>query len=191
MSHILSIPLPMYINCPNMALISNDLIEALITTSADTDLRAVSPSARVITTFKMDVYINIFPAYHMAVVNTLRPGQNRRHFADDHFKLIFLNENVLISIKISLKFVPQGLVTNISALVQIMALRRPGDKPLSGPMMVRLPTHICVTRLQLVKRLIQNGPGVQSVQMIASFDLTSNITRITVSLNTKPDNKSG
>ena len=29
-----------------------------------------------------------------------------------------------------------------------MAWRRPGDKPLSEPMMVRLPTHICVTRPQ-------------------------------------------
>ena len=32
-----------------------------------------------------------------------------------------------------------------------MAWRRPGDKPLSEPMMVRLVTHICVTRPQWVK----------------------------------------
>ena len=32
-----------------------------------------------------------------------------------------------------------------------MAWRRPGDKPLSEPMMVNLPTHICVTRPQWVK----------------------------------------
>ena len=31
---------------------------------------------------------------------------NGRHFADDIFKWIFLNENVWIPIKISLKFVP-------------------------------------------------------------------------------------
>ena len=37
-------------------------------------------------------------------------------------------------------------INYILALVQIMAWRRPGDKPLSEPMMVRLPTHICVTR---------------------------------------------
>ena len=29
-----------------------------------------------------------------------------------------------------------------------MAWRRPGDKPLSEPMMVVLPTHMCVTRPQ-------------------------------------------
>ena len=45
-------------------------------------------------------------------------------------------------------FVPKGPINNIPALFQIMAWRRPGDKPLSGPMIVRLPTHICVTRPQ-------------------------------------------
>ena len=83
-------------------------------------------------------------------VNTLRPRQHGRHFADDTFKRIFVNENVRISIKISLKFVPTVPINNIPALVQIMAWRRPGDKPLSELMMVRLPTHICVTRPQWV-----------------------------------------
>ena len=84
-------------------------------------------------------------------VNTLRPRRNEQHFADDIFKRIFFNENVWISIKISLKFVPKGPINNIPALVQIMAWRRWGDKPLSEPMMVSLPTHICVTRPQWVK----------------------------------------
>ena len=39
---------------------------------------------------------------------------------------------------------------NIPALVQIIAWRRSGDKPLSEPMMVSLVTHICVTRPQWV-----------------------------------------
>ena len=83
-------------------------------------------------------------------VNTLRPRQNGRHFPDDIFKWIFLNENVWILINISLKIVPRGSINNIPTLVQIMAWRRPGDKPLSEPMMVRLPTQICVTRPQWV-----------------------------------------
>ena len=70
-------------------------------------------------------------------VNTLRPRQNGRHFPDDIFKWIFLNENVWILIKISLKFVPRGPINNIPTLVQVMAWRRPGDKPLSEPMMDR------------------------------------------------------
>ena len=56
-------------------------------------------------------------------LNTLRPRQNGRLFADDTFKRIFLNENIRISIKISLNYVPKGRVNNILALVQIMAWR--------------------------------------------------------------------
>ena len=93
--------------------------------------------------------------------NTLRPRQNGRHLADYIFKCIFLNENVWIPIKITLKFVPKGPFNNIPALVQIMAWRRPGDKPLSEPMMVSLTTHICVTRPQWVNDVflgnIHNG----------------------------------
>ena len=69
--------------------------------------------------------------------NSLRPRQNRRHFADDVFKCNFLNEIVWILIKISLKFVPKGPINNIPALVKIMAWRRTGDKPLSEPVMAQ------------------------------------------------------
>ena len=82
--------------------------------------------------------------------NSLTPRQNGRHFADDIFKCIFLTENVWILLKISLKIVPKGPINNILALAKIMAWCRPGDKPLSEPMMVSLPTHICVTRPQWV-----------------------------------------
>ena len=86
--------------------------------------------------------------------NTLSPRQNGSHFADDIFKCFFLNENVWIPNKISQKFVPKGPINNIPALVQIMAWRRPGDKPLSEPMMVSLPMHICVTQPQWVNTSI-------------------------------------
>ena len=65
-----------------------------------------------------------------------------------------MNENVWISIKISRKFVPKGPINNIPAMVQIMAWRRPVDKPLSEPMVVGLPTHICVTLPQWVNSLV-------------------------------------
>ena len=95
--------------------------------------------------------INIETVIHRCnSINSLRPRLNRRPLADDIFKCIFFNENVWISIKIALKFVPKGLINNIPALVQIMAWRRPGDKPLYEPMMVSLLTHICVTRPQWV-----------------------------------------
>ena len=41
-------------------------------------------------------------------INTLWPRQNGRNCPDDIFKRIFLNENLLISTKISLKFVARG-----------------------------------------------------------------------------------
>ena len=87
---------------------------------------------------------------HNMSVNTLRPRQNGHHFADGIFKRIFMNENVRILIIISLTFVPKGPINNIQALVQIMAWRRLGDKPLSEPMLVSLLTYICVTRPQWV-----------------------------------------
>ena len=61
------------------------------------------------------------------------------------------NGNICISIEISLKFVPTGPINNTPSLVQIMAWRQLGDKPLSEPMMYCLLTHICVTRPQWVK----------------------------------------
>ena len=56
--------------------------------------------------------------------------------ANDTFICKFVNENILILITISLKFVPKGPINNIPALVHILVWRRPGDKPLSEPMMV-------------------------------------------------------
>ena len=53
------------------------------------------------------------------------------YFADN----IFLNENVWLSINISLEFAPKGPIDNKSALVQVMAWCRIGDKPLSEPML--------------------------------------------------------
>ena len=48
-------------------------------------------------------------------------GRNRRHFADDIFKCIFLNENVWIALKISLKFVPKVWINNIPVYWRIYA----------------------------------------------------------------------
>ena len=86
--------------------------------------------------------------------NTLRPWQDGRHFPDDILKCIFVNWNVWMSLAISLKYVWKVRINNIPSLVQIMAWRRRGDKPLSEPMMVSLLTPICVTRPQWVKKLL-------------------------------------
>ena len=93
------------------------------------------------------------------LINTLRPRQNEPHSADDIFKCIFLNENVRIPIKISLKFVPKGPINNMPSLVQIMAWRRPGDvrqfilKLYGATFWKYVPCHIkCSTSLSVFKQ---------------------------------------
>ena len=114
--------------------------------------------------FKKKNWTNTLPADLQTLfsfyINSLRAWQNGCHFADDTFKSIFLTENFIVVIKISLKFVLKGPINNIPALVQIMACRRPGNKPLSEPMMIRLSMYICVIRPQWVKLLMQCIPSM-------------------------------
>ena len=63
--------------------------------------------------------------------------------ADDIFKCIFVNENDDIPIQISLKLVPRSPIDNKTVLVQVMAWRRTGDKPLSEPMLTHF-TDACM-----------------------------------------------
>ena len=88
-------------------------------------------------------------AWQHHTINTLRPRQNGHHFPT--FSIASSWKKMYeFSIKISLKFVLKGPINKMSALVQIMAWRRPGDKPLSEQMMVSLLMHICVTQPQWV-----------------------------------------
>ena len=106
---------------------------------------------RLRTSEKVHVQSIIYPRWQVRVsilhfslggdkLNSLRPRQNGRLFADDTFKRIFLNENIRISTKISLQFVPKGLINNIPVIG-------------SEAMLVRSVTHICVTRPQWVSLL--------------------------------------
>ena len=78
------------------------------------------------------------------------------HLAD-LFKCIFVNENVWISSEMSLKVIPKSPINSIPSLVQIMLWCWLGDKPLSEPMRVRLPTQVCVTQPQWVMALRLSG----------------------------------
>ena len=71
-------------------------------------------------------------------MNSSPAEQNVRHFADDSFNRISLNENVRISIQFSLKFVLKGPIEHNSALVQVMAWRQTGDEPLLEPRLTQL-----------------------------------------------------
>ena len=54
--------------------------------------------------------------------NSSLPGQKGRHFADDIFRCIFVNEKFCILIKILLKFVSVGPIDNNPSLVETMVL---------------------------------------------------------------------
>ena len=82
-------------------------------------------------------------------INSSPPGQNGRHFTDDIFKCIVMNEKICILIRISLKFVPKGPINIKSGLVEIMAWCQTGDKPLSEPVLTQV-IDVC-TRGRWVK----------------------------------------
>ena len=80
------------------------------------------------------IFVVLYEPYWL---NTSPPRQFGRKIADDTFNCISFNEDVWISIEISLKFVPNGPIDDKSALVQVMAWRRTGDKPLPKPMLTQ------------------------------------------------------
>ena len=104
--------------------------------------------------------------------NTLRPRQNGRHFPDDILKWIFLNENVRISIEISLKFVPKGQINNIPLLVQLMAWRLPGNKPLSEPMMVCWRIYASLGLNELMIKMFSSSIINSFYSRMISFSMT-------------------
>ena len=90
----------------------------------------------------------------------LRPRRNGRHFQTTFSNAFFLNENVWISIKTSLKVVHKSLINNIPTLDQIMALRRPGDKPLLNQCWLvycRIYASLSLNELMILR---PNGAGI-------------------------------
>ena len=69
--------------------------------------------------------------------NSSPPGHHGRHFADNIFRCISVNEKFCILIQISLEFVPKGPIDNNAALVQVMAWCWIGDKLLPEPMLTQ------------------------------------------------------
>ena len=72
----------------------------------------------------MAIYWFIVKSLDKSSFSTLRKrllthpgGQNDRHFADDIFRCIFMNERFCILIKNSLKFVLKGQIDNNPALI--------------------------------------------------------------------------
>ena len=89
------------------------------------------------------------------------------------FSYVF--SSMRISVKISLKFVSKGPIKNILAWVQIMAWCRPGDKPLSAPMMVSFSTHICVTRPEWVNSYSASTLQSRHMNMVSPINGMSTV----------------
>ena len=84
---------------------------------------------RALAVLSLESNMDQFPS--VGGINTLRLRQNGHHFTDNIFKCISLNEKFWILSKISLKYIPYGLIDNIGALVQVITRHWAGDKPLS------------------------------------------------------------
>ena len=50
---------------------------------------------------------------------------------------MYFSEDYRIPIQISFNFVPRNPINNKTALVQVMAMRQNGDKPLAEPIMAQ------------------------------------------------------
>ena len=111
-------------------------------------------------------------------LNTLWDKMATNFLPTHFFKCISLNEIIWIPIKISLKFVPKGPISNYPSLVQIMAWHQSGDKPLFEPMMISLPTHICVTRTQWVKSSLPMLPSYWPSRVYAGSEKFNGVAHI-------------
>ena len=122
-------------------------------------------------------------------INPSPPEQNGRNFADDILKCILITKN-FVSIRVSLKFVPKSPVDYLVALVQVMAWRRSGDKPLPEPRLASSPTHICNTRddeltgaLRPFTRLVI---GTKAPLRLARFSVPRNRQAVRAECHTLP-----
>ena len=103
------------------------------------------------------MYVRLrFRVSHIEAEAKLPPFRRR------HFQMDFLEKKCMDFLKISFKFVHTVRNDNIPALVQIMAWRRPGDKPSSEPMMISLLTHVCTTRPQWVIITFHRSVSIRS-----------------------------
>ena len=86
--------------CGKLILYVHHLSSAQVPPSTYTQLQTIKLSDIITRIFWLLIFSKWF--------NILRLRANGRHFPDDIFTCIFLNENVYISIRISLRFLPKG-----------------------------------------------------------------------------------
>ena len=133
------------------------IIKCILCHSPESNLRLLSHVQVAITSCSSRC--SSFLWLHWSIACKLSITTKLSCFPDDIFKCLFLNENVWITIKILLNFVPQGPIYNIPEFVQIMAWRRPGGKPLSEPMLVYWGIYALISLSEL--KALNKAPGRQ------------------------------
>ena len=86
--------------------------------------------------------------------------------ADAIFNRIVLNENVWISIKVSLKFVSKGPIDIDRALVKVRVWRRTGDKPLPEPMLTKLIDAYVRHQGEMGKKIVLNPAALYFIVIV-------------------------
>ena len=76
-------------------------------------------------------------AFEWHILTNLPQDRMATILVDENFKCIFLNDDNIIPIRISKKFVPRSPIGDMPALVQVMARRRTCDQPLPEPMLTQ------------------------------------------------------
>ena len=72
----------------------------------------------------------------LLLIQHIEAGTKWTPFYGRHFQMSFLNENVWIPIKISVKFVPKVSIIKIASIGPDNGLAPPSDKPISEPIRI-------------------------------------------------------
>ena len=91
-------------------------------------IRLKIPSAKMVAIFSRGRWVKVPTTGGPLLCPTAVCTFPKIRFVDDILKCIFLNENVWVSMNISVKFVPKGSSNNVSTWVHVIAWRRSGDK---------------------------------------------------------------
>ena len=94
--------------------------------------------------------VSIWPIYAHGLCNSSLSGRNGSHFADDIFRCIFVNEKFCILTKMSLKYIPTGLIIQQPSIGLDNGLASKRRKPLSEPMLTQFTADLIYTPAVIV-----------------------------------------
>ena len=117
----------------------------------------------------------------LLTLNTLRPEENAWHFANDIFIYIYFTVNVCILVLISPKFVLRGPIGRWLAFVQVIALCRPGNKPILERVLTKISYYRKTPNISrmLVGNIIVDNSDVVGASPFGAAPTTSSFSNNT------------